>query len=88
MIKNKYDYIEVSDLSYDMQLLVGKFGIVFARELMKLVGGKQLYIPKFESMREAHKRIITELGEMSAREIAGIIGVSEMHIRNLKREML
>jgi DNA-directed RNA polymerase specialized sigma subunit len=25
---------------------------------------------------------------MSAREIAGLIGVSEMHIRNLKREML
>lgn len=88
MIKNKYDYIEATDLSYDMQLLIEKFGIVFARELMKLVGGKQIYIPKFESMREAHKRIINELKDLSAREIAGIIGVSEMHIRNLKREML
>ena len=86
MIKDKYDYIEYSDLNQDMQMVADLVGMVVIREMCRRLGKLQIYIPSFQRIRPAVQRLIDSNKNVSARELSLKYDLSEIFIKRLRSE--
>ncbi len=79
--------LELEDLTPDFQMLANICGLETAKTIIKNFSGFSFYIPKVTCFSKLMEKYIAEKKSQTTKQIARELGVSEQHIRNIKKRI-
>jgi Mor family transcriptional regulator len=78
------DYLTKEDLPESLRDVVDVIGLDSVKELIRLAGGSNLYIPSENSVtKPVRNKIIKEAFNGNYKELSRKFGISEVQIRNI-----
>lgn len=83
-----YDMLEIEDLTPDFQMLAEICGIEATKKIIENFSGVSFYIPKITCFAKLIEKYIAKRKSQPIKQIAKELGVSEQHIRNIRKKVM